>query len=75
MCGVRVGECQAQDFIDTEKVKVLAQTAPSILTVNHVYSMGRHTILICSKSAAVLPLYVAICSTLSHAIDMCMSIL
>jgi len=54
---------------------VFAQAVPSALTFNCVYSMGRHVSLICSRSAAVLPLYVAICSTLSQAIDMCMSIL
>ncbi len=52
-----------------------ASMSQSVPTFNCVYSMGRHVSLICSRSVAVLPLYVAICSTLSQAIDMCMSIL
>ena len=37
---------------------MFAQAVPSALTFNCVYSMGRHVSLICSRSAAVLPLYV-----------------
>jgi len=75
VCEVRVGEYIAQYFIDTEEVAVFVQSVPSALTCNCVYSAGKHVILICSRSAAVLPLYVVVCSTLSQAIDMCMSIL
>ena len=76
VCEVRVGECRPNNFWRKEWEGVCPEDpTPSALTFVCIYSVGRHTRLICSRSVAVLPLYIAICSILSHAIDMCMSIL